>query len=151
MQRIQVPPSSIKLIRGKNGINIKEIERRSGVKCNINGNNYVEITGSHEARNIAYELIQVCIKNSIAVYNHPVIAKIALRHPLVGLESINFVKYQGIVDLENINKAYHVLDLDKAKDMVQVDTDNDISSLLENLSLKYGTVRLSIIIDDLDE
>ncbi|CAB4419483.1 unnamed protein product [Rhizophagus irregularis] len=54
-------------------------------------------------------------------------AIIALRQPLIGLKSVKFVKYQGIVDEYNVNKAYFVLD--KGEEMSQIDKDNNISSM----------------------
>ncbi|RGB35982.1 hypothetical protein C1646_100187 [Rhizophagus diaphanus] len=122
----RVPTSSISHIIGKGGANIKDIQNRSGAKCKLQGN-YVVITGSSDSQRIAHNLIQNCIDNSIAVYNHPLEAIIALRQPLIGLKSVKFVKYQGIVDEYNVNKAYFVLD--KGEEMSQIDKDNNISSM----------------------
>ncbi|GBC44318.2 hypothetical protein GLOIN_2v1491254 [Rhizophagus irregularis DAOM 181602=DAOM 197198] len=125
-KKIEVPTSSISHIIGKGGANIKDIQNRSGAKCKLQGN-YVVITGSSDSQRIAHNLIQNCIDNSIAVYNHPLEAIIALRQPLIGLKSVKFVKYQGIVDEYNVNKAYFVLD--KGEEMSQIDKDNNISSM----------------------
>ncbi|RIA84109.1 hypothetical protein C1645_742595 [Glomus cerebriforme] len=120
--KIPVPSSSIAHIIGKGGANIKDIQNRSGAKCIVQGN-CVVVTGSTNAQRLARNFIQDCIDNSIAVYNHPLEAIIALRKPLIDLKSVKFVKYQGIVDNYNINKAYFVLDKGE-----EIDKDN-ISSL----------------------
>ncbi|GBC08626.1 hypothetical protein RclHR1_08270003 [Rhizophagus clarus] len=125
-KKIEVPTYSISHIIGKGGANIKDIQNRSGAKCSVQGN-YVIIIGSSDSQRIAHNLIQNCIDNSIAVYNHPLEAIIALRQPLIGLKSVKFVKYQGIVDEYNVNKAYFVLD--KGEEMSQIDKVNKISSL----------------------
>ncbi|PKK61197.1 hypothetical protein RhiirC2_223909 [Rhizophagus irregularis] len=103
----RVPTSSISHIIGKGGANIKDIQNRSGAKCKLQGN-YVVITGSSDSQRILEAII-------------------ALRQPLIGLKSVKFVKYQGIVDEYNVNKAYFVLD--KGEEMSQIDKDNNISSM----------------------
>ncbi|CAG8451151.1 10544_t:CDS:2 [Racocetra fulgida] len=85
-----------------------------------------------KARKIALNLIKDCVWNSIAVYNHPVEAIIALQPPLTRLNTGLFSKYEGIVDRENINKAYFILD--KGKEMRE---DDQLSSLFGNLNLEY--------------
>jgi rRNA processing protein Krr1/Pno1 len=133
MERIKVPSSAIAHIIGRGGANIKNIQNRSGTKCRVQGD-YVEVTGSPDAQRLAFNLIQDCIDNSIAVYNHPLEAIIALRQPLVKLKSVKFVKYQGIVDEYNINKAYFVLDKGEEIDH------NDISSSLRSLNIRYEMI-----------
>src|SRR6266542_1327554 len=108
-EKFEVPSNSIGHIKGKDKVNIRDIERRSGAKCNINGNSIV-VYGSDEARRTSQYLINECINNVTSVYNHPLEAIIVLRAPLVGLNSVLFVKYQGIMDMNNMNKAFFVLD-----------------------------------------
>ncbi|CAG8512039.1 23164_t:CDS:2 [Dentiscutata erythropus] len=128
---IQVPPSSIGHIKGKHSSKINEIERRSKARCIIKKNNTVEVMGTNEARKIALNLIKDCVYNSIIVYNHPTEAIIALQPPLVGLKTVLFSKYDGIVDRNNVNKAYFILD--KGEEMNEEDK---LSSLFENLNLE---------------
>ncbi|CAI2162365.1 6677_t:CDS:2 [Funneliformis geosporum] len=131
IDNIKVPTNSIGFIKGRGGANIMDIQRRSGATCNINGNNIV-VTGSNEARRIAINLIEDCVHNSTVVYNHPIEAVIALRPPLVGLKRVSFVKYQGNVDMNNVNKALFVLD---EGEELGVDDELDELSHMENLNL----------------
>ncbi|RIB28952.1 hypothetical protein C2G38_2058046 [Gigaspora rosea] len=128
---INVPSSSIGHIKGKYSSKINEIVRRSNAKCIIKKNNSVEVTGTTEARKIALNLIKDCVHNSIIVYSHPVEAIIALQPPLNELKTVLFSKYDGIVDRNNFNKAYFILD--KGEEMNEEDR---LSSLFENLNLE---------------
>ncbi|KAF0360945.1 putative ATP-dependent RNA helicase ddx43 [Gigaspora margarita] len=127
---INVPPSSIGHIKGKYSSKLNEIVRRSNAKCIIKKNNSVEVTGTTEARKIALNLIKDCVHNSIIVYSHPIEAIIALQPPLNGLKTVLFSKYDGIVDRNNFNKAYFILD--KGEEM---NGEDKLSLLFENLNL----------------
>ncbi|CAG8545496.1 10165_t:CDS:2 [Funneliformis caledonium] len=130
---IQVPTNSIGLINGKKGVNLKDIERRSGAKCEIK-EDHIVVTGFNDARRIAINFIKDCVYNSIIVYRHPIEAIIALRPPLVELKNILFVKYKGVVDMNNVNKPFFVLDEGKKKKKYeQLD---DLSSRLINLNIE---------------
>ncbi|CAG8482912.1 12305_t:CDS:2 [Cetraspora pellucida] len=130
MKTIIVPSRSIGHVIGKKYTKIQEIERRSNAKCTIKENNVIEVEGTNEAKKIALNLIKDCVWNSIAVYNHPIEAVIALQPPLTKLKTILFSKYDGIVDRNNINKEYFILD--KGKEMSE---DDQLSSLFGNLNL----------------
>ncbi|CAG8619324.1 17750_t:CDS:2, partial [Acaulospora morrowiae] len=126
MEKVDVSPSSIRHIIGKNGDNIKDIETRSGATCIVQENQVI-ITGSDDERHIARNLLQNCIENSIVVYHHPDNAVVALRPPLNELKSLLFTRYEGIVSISNINKPYFVLD--EGERMKRKNDDDDHISL----------------------
>ncbi|CAG8596294.1 21723_t:CDS:2 [Racocetra persica] len=133
METIKVPVRSISHIKGKNSSKINEIERRSNAKCTIKENSIIEVEGTNEARKIALNLIKDCVWNSIAVYNHPFEAIIALQSPLTRFNTVLFSKYEGIVDKSNINKSYFILD--KGKEMSE---DDQLSLLFGNLNIEQA-------------
>ncbi|CAG8614586.1 11114_t:CDS:2 [Dentiscutata erythropus] len=141
-ETIQVPRRSIGHILGKHHSKINEIERNSKAHCTLNkNNNSIVVKGTNEARKIALNLINDCVWNSIAPYKHPREAIIALQPPLIRLKTILFSKYEGIIDRNNMNKVYFVLD--KGEEMNEIDKlfsfFRDLFSLFENLNIKRTT------------
>ncbi|CAG8482933.1 12306_t:CDS:2 [Cetraspora pellucida] len=130
METIRVPFRSIGHVVGRGYSKINEIERSSKAKCTIKKNNVIEIEGTNEARRAALSMIKDCIWNSIVLYNHPIEAIIALQPPLARLKTILFSKYEGIVDKNNLDKAYFILD--KGEEMNE---DDQLTSLVGNLNL----------------
>ncbi|CAG8451139.1 10543_t:CDS:2 [Racocetra fulgida] len=132
METIQVPFRSICHIIGKKYSKICEIERSSKAQCTIK-QNIIEVKGTDEARKIALSLIKDCIWNSIVLYNHPIEAIIALQPPLARLKTILFSKYEGIVDKNNLNKSYFILD--KGEEMNE---DDQLSLLFGKFNLEQA-------------
>ncbi|CAI2162367.1 6678_t:CDS:2 [Funneliformis geosporum] len=151
-ERIKVPTNSIGLIKGKKGANLNDIQRRSNAKCKIK-ENYIIVTGSNDARRIAINLIKDCVYNSIIVYGHPIEAIIALRPPLVGLKNVLFVKYKGNVDMNNVNKAFFVLDEEEKKRHEQLDnlTLRMINLNIEKISRIIAPEKDETLIDHITE
>jgi len=74
---INVPETSVGMIIGKDGVNIKKIQQESGARCVVKENT-VEISGTVLQIDHADRLINQTVNNSFSVYVHPKIAIVAL-------------------------------------------------------------------------
>lgn len=118
METIKITSESVGSIIGKGGSKIKEIQTKSGAKCVVDSINlFVKVTGSNHQRNVAKELIQEILNNTVIVYSHPEKVYSVICHPKISKNSIvEFKTFNGEVENPERKETFYTISIKEGEE-----------------------------------
>jgi rRNA processing protein Krr1/Pno1 len=134
---ISVPSTSVGMIIGKAGSNIKRISSESGARCSVKDSS-VEIIGTTPQIEHAERLILQVVHNSIAVYEHPEAAFVALDGQLNSNKeyTVQFFSFAK----ENRSANHQNKDVFQVR--LKISDSDEVSNLMSKLSVSRDDSQL---------